>query len=200
MVDPMHCAATVTELADVWCRMDAHEGQAAWAQAFGVVAAILASAGFALWVPLHMRSVECRSECLRAKRAIQRAIEMLAASVISVGDLIKAGEVGDGTARLQDGRVRQVRLLLDGLPRFSLGPAALSLIDDVDGKCIVVDTLITAGRAAGAAAQGQDPQVAGLLQQMEDVYAIAGRLRARRVQGDWLLDLPEGDPDAQTLE
>jgi hypothetical protein len=53
--------AKITELADLWCRMDAHEGQAAWAQAIFSVLAILAAGAFPYVEQRRKRAVYRRS-------------------------------------------------------------------------------------------------------------------------------------------
>jgi hypothetical protein len=192
MSEAIRCAARVTELADLWCRMDAHEGQAAWAQAIGAVVAILASAGFAIWVPLHMRSIEDVALCHRAKRSLLRGYELLTGMVVAARELHAELRVNDETLRLWEVKVRQLRMLLDAVPRTSLGFAAVAIIDDLDQRCVVVGTLLAA--AAKGPRDDLDGIAADLLIELQQEYDIAKRLAVMRDAGGRILELPDDDP------
>jgi hypothetical protein len=126
MID-LHCANTMAELADLWCRMDAHEGQAAWAGAAGSFAAVLVAVGLAL---------QTYREDLNRRRAAGRAAVHHALNTACMLEslLVDATEKDtsdpkmssqQATMFMRSGRMREVMRALDELrPQDLHGPSS----------------------------------------------------------------------------
>jgi hypothetical protein len=175
--------------------MEKYPGQAAWAQAVGSVLAILASGAFAIWVPHHIRTVEDRARCLRAKRAARASLEILTGTFVAVQRAIEDGTVTDGTIKLAEVHARQVRMLIDQIPRHVLGRTAIVHIAEIDSKSIILDMMLRAGNRVVNHGEKWDLHFDVALADLEACDAIFSRMIPRRFDGDWVVELPDSDPN-----
>lgn len=149
------CAPALRELADLWCRMDAHEGQAAWAGAIGTILAILASAVFALLIPILLRSQEDRRLAERSLRNIRVAASETLELWLMLGDSIEKENLTDTTIALLEARIAGIRALLTDLQRHMLdgdAAAVTGIVEMLLGTTITFASKALDGSPASASA------------------------------------------------
>jgi hypothetical protein len=143
---------------DLACRMDAHEGQAAWVQAVGSIAAILASSAFAIWVPLRMRDLEGRDLARRSLNNLIFVAGALESIWRSMKTTVEKSQYSSGARALLESQMAGVRALLSEVHRHTLGPDALLALGMFEMQFPAIESALSA--IERALALGEAPQLA----------------------------------------
>jgi hypothetical protein len=191
-------AEMICDFWDFACRMDAHEGQAAWVQAIGSILAILASGAFAVLAPIWSRDVEAREIALKAGKNIVVAGNLAITSWKSLELILKNSQFNIGTRSLLSGDVLGIRSVLAEAPRACLGPNALIVASAFQQSLSVFERIIANiademeqhGLVAGWQGRAHAIPFNEIVADLEVKCTIASKLIPTRIAGMWHIDVP----------
>jgi hypothetical protein len=126
------------------CVLDS-EVTAAWIQAIGSIVAIIVSAAFALWVPLHVRALSERDAVTRAITAARASALQNAQLWRTFPDMLHNNRFGEGSPYLILAAVQNARRNLEAVNAAFFVHSALPALTGVD---ISLDLLAHSVRSA----------------------------------------------------
>lgn len=116
----------------------------AWVQAVGSILVILVSAGFAIWVPLHLRRLEARDTASRALTNCIAAGRQIDGAWASLHQILAEGQFHGGTRLILGVNIEGVRALLAQAPRSFLGDEALLAVNVFQMQCSGLESAVSA--------------------------------------------------------
>ena len=168
---------------------------AGWVQAWGSIAAILASSAVAVLVPIHMKRLDERTIVQRAINTLIVGVGLTDAAIQATLQTLGAMTFEEHTKVIVRRQIMSARAALDAVPRSMFLVGAFEYVAGCDLHLVTLEHIIESVGGVSLKARSRAKEaLEAILPDVERISDAAAKLSPKRFDGIWMIYCPEDQP------